>query len=149
MAISVQYLGYRIDAKGIHPTQAKVKAIKDACAPKNMSELKAYLGMLTYYSKFLPNLATVLTPLYLLLQKNTSWAWETTHAKAFQQSKDMLTSSSVLTHYNSDLELTLAYDASPYGLGAVLSHCQPNGEEQPIAYKATYSLEGRTKLFST
>ena len=90
--------------------------------------------MLTYYSKFLPNLAIVLAPLYSLLQKDTQWTWITTQEEAFQQSKDMLTSSSVLTHYNPDLELTLACDASPYGLGAVLSHCLPNGEEKPITY---------------
>ena len=134
MATSVLYLGYLIDAEGIRPTQAKVKAIKEARAPKNVSELKGYLSMLTYYSKFLPNLAIVLAPLYSLLQKDTHWIWKTTHAEALQQSKDTLTSSSVLTHYNPDFKLTLACDASPYGLGAVLSDCLPNGEEQPIAF---------------
>lgn len=70
MATSVQYLGYQIDAQGIHPTQAKVKAIKQAPTPSNVSELKAYLGILTYYSKFLPNLSIVLAPLYELLKKD-------------------------------------------------------------------------------
>ena len=134
MATSVQYLGYQIDAQGIDPTQAKVKAIKQAPTPSNVSELKAYLGILTYYSKFLPNLSTVLAPLYELLKKDKKWTWQAAQAEAFQKSKDMLTSSNVLTHFNPDLPLTLAGDASQYGLGAVLSHCLPNGEEKPIAY---------------
>ena len=116
MTTSVQYLGYRIDGEGMHPTQAKLKAIKEVCTPRNVTELKAYLGILTYYSKFLPNLSTVLTPLYTLLQKDTSWKWQTAQVEAFQQSKDLLTSSSVLIHYNPDYELTLACDASQYGL---------------------------------
>ena len=76
----------------------------------------------------------MLTPLYTLLQKDTSWKWQTAQVEAFQQSKDLLTSSSVLIHYNPDYELTLACDASQYGLGAVLSHRLPNGDEKPIAY---------------
>jgi len=134
MTTSVQYLGYKIDAQGIHPTQAKVKAIKEACTPRIVTELKAYLGILTYYSKFLPNLSTMLAPLYALFQKDQAWLWQAAQAEAFQKSKDMLTSSSVLTHYNPDLELTLACDASQYGLGAVLSHHFPSGEEKPIAF---------------
>ena len=102
-------------------------------ASKNVSELKDYLGMLTYHSKFLPNLATVVAPLYPLLQKDTHWTWKTTQAESSQQSKGMLTSSSVLTHYNPDIELTLACDASPYGLGT-MSYCLSNVEEKPIAY---------------
>ena len=112
MATSVQYLGYQIDAQGIHPTQAKVKAIKPVPTPSNVSELKAYLGILTYYSKFLPNLSTVLAPLYELLKKHKKWTWQAAQAEAFQKSKDMLTSSIVLTHFNPDLPLTLACDAS-------------------------------------
>ena len=134
MATSVQYLGYQIDAQGIHLTQAKVEAIKQVPTPSNVIELKAYLGILTYYSKFLLNLSIVLAPLYELLKKDKKWTWQAAQIEAFQKSKDVLTSSNVLTHFNPDLPLTLASDASQYGLGAVLSHCLPNGEEKPIAY---------------
>ncbi len=58
MASSVVYLGHLIDATGLHPLPGKVKAIQEVPTPKNVSELKAYLGLLTYYSRFLPNLST-------------------------------------------------------------------------------------------
>ena len=58
-----------IDASGLHPSTEKLKAVRDAPAPKNITELKAYLGLLSYYSKFLPNMASQLAPLYHLLRK--------------------------------------------------------------------------------
>ena len=66
---SVEYLGYVIDEQGLHPTEEKVVAIRDAPKPRNVSELRAFLGIINYYSKFLPNLSTRLSPLYKLLQK--------------------------------------------------------------------------------
>ena len=68
---SVPYLGYKIDGDGLHPLPEKVKAIQDALTPQNVAELKSYLGLLTYYGKFLPNLSTHLAPLYQLLRRNT------------------------------------------------------------------------------
>ena len=62
MVKSIKYLGYRIDSEGLHPLKEKVSAITEAPAPKNVGELKAYLGLLTYYSKFLPNRSTALVP---------------------------------------------------------------------------------------
>ena len=88
---------------------------------------------------FLPNLSTLLAPLYALLQKHTAWSRAKPQEEAFVKSKELLTSSTVLVHYNPALELTLACDASQYGLGAVLSHHFPNGKEKPIAY-ASHSL---------
>ena len=73
MVPSVEYLGYRIDAKGLHPLTEKVEAVKDAPSSRNVQEQKAYLGLLTYYSKFLPNMWTVLVPLYRLLRKDAHW----------------------------------------------------------------------------
>ena len=75
MVPSVSYLGYLIDQVGLYPLKEKVKAVKDAPCPQNVSELKSYLGLLTYYSKFLPNMADVLAPLYRLLRKDVNWKW--------------------------------------------------------------------------
>ena len=67
MASLVTYLGHVIDADGLRPIVEKVDAIKVAPNPKNLTQLKSYLGLLTYYNRFLPNLSTVLFPLYRLL----------------------------------------------------------------------------------
>ena len=91
----VEYLGHRISPDGLHPTPTKVKAIMEAPAPTNVSELKAFLGLVNYYGKFLSNLATTLAPLYKLLQKNVKWSWGATEKSAFEQIKKQFTISSL------------------------------------------------------
>jgi hypothetical protein len=54
MAKSVQYLGHIIDAEGLHPITDKIEAVQQAPPPRNVSELKSYLGLLAYYGKFIP-----------------------------------------------------------------------------------------------
>ena len=100
LAESVEYLGFTIDQLGVHPSEGKVKAIKSAPNPKNLTELKAYLWLLTYYGKFLPNLANVLAPLYQLLKKDVKWSWGDQQQQSFDQSKQMLMSSALLAHYD-------------------------------------------------
>ena len=75
MLPSVEYLGHKISDKGLQPTEGKIKAIVEAPAPQNVSQLKAFLGMLNYYTKFLPNISSRLAPLYKLLQKAVVWSW--------------------------------------------------------------------------
>lgn len=147
MVPSVSYLGHLIDQLGLHPLQEKVKAVKEAPSPKNVSELKSYLGLLTYYSKFLPSMADVLAPLYKLLRKDVQWQWTDAEKKAFQASKDVLTSDSLLVHFNPDLDLVLMCDASSYGIGAVLAHRVPDGSEQLIGY-ASCSLSAAQRNYS-
>ena len=93
MAPSVDYLGHRIDTEGLHPIPDKVKAVKEAPSPTCVTELKAYLGLLTYYGKFLSNLSTTLASLYSLLQKDYPWRWTNEEERAFEASKELLTSS--------------------------------------------------------
>ncbi|KAI7797170.1 hypothetical protein IRJ41_014565, partial [Triplophysa rosa] len=85
LADEVEYLGHRVDAQGLHPTGTKVKAIDEAPEPKNVTELKVYLGLLNYYNKFLPNLATLLAPLHLLLRKDTQWTWKNHNKKLLKK----------------------------------------------------------------
>ena len=60
---SVDYLGHKISEKGLQPTEEKVRAIKEAPPPTNVSQLRSFLGSINYYTKFLPNLANTLAPL--------------------------------------------------------------------------------------
>eukprot|EP00731_Ephydatia_muelleri_P022229 Em0014g820a len=134
MANSVEFLGHRIDAEGLHPLESKIEAMVKVPPPKNVAELKSFLGMVNYYAKFLPNLSTTISPLYTLLKKNSRWQWTEECSQAFLAAKGMLTSSKVLAHYNPKLSLILATDASSYGVGAVLTQVSEEGTERPIAY---------------
>ena len=125
MLPSVSYLGHVINAEGLHTAESKVQAVVEAPEPRNVTELRSFIGMVNYYGKFIPNLATTLSPLYLLL--STPWSWGSRQRCAFRDIKELLRSGQVLTHFDDGLPLILACDASPYGLGAVLSHRMPSG----------------------
>ena len=75
-APSVEYLGHVIDQDGLHPSEEKVRAIRQNPRTQNVIELKLFLGLLNYYSKFLPHLSTLLSPLYQLLRKDVNWSWK-------------------------------------------------------------------------
>ena len=70
----VQFLGHRISAQGLQPTDEKITAINNAPVPNNISQLKSFLGLINYYCKFLPNLSNTMAPLYRLLQKKHQMA---------------------------------------------------------------------------
>ena len=131
MVSSVVFLGHKINCAGLHPLLDKIRVIEAAPIPSNVTELKAYLGLLTYYRKFLPNLSARIAPLYELLRKKVTWKWTADRDKA---SKKLLSTDSLLVHFDPTLSLTLACDASAYGIGAVLAHRYPDGSEHPIGY---------------
>ena len=133
MQPTVEYLGYRIDAQGLHAVEKKVEAIRNAPAPENQQQLRSFLGMINYYSKFVSNYSTITHPLNELLKDGVEWKWSETQQKAYKQIKDKLSNAPVLTHFSDTLPLKLDTDASQYGIGAVIAHVLPSGEERPIA----------------
>ncbi|UYV68431.1 K02A2.6-like [Cordylochernes scorpioides] len=130
---SLIFLGCRIDAEGIHPTEEKCEAIKNFPKPENKKELQSFLGLLNFYSKFLKDRTTVLEPLHRLLNKRNCWKWKEVEDRAFREAKNLIQSDLVLTPYDARKPLVLACDASPFGVGAVLSHVE-EGMERPIAF---------------
>ncbi len=144
----VEYCGHGISAAGLYKTKAKIDAVMEAPRPTNVSELRGFLGMVNYYHKFLPNLAMVLHPLTEMLREDgRSWAWSESCDKAFLEAKQMMTSDCVLTYYDPAKPIRVACDASPYRLGAVLSHQMPDDTERPIAF-ASRALSKAEKNYS-
>ena len=98
MAEAVEFLAYKIDARGLHLLPEKVRGIECVPKPRNVTELKAYLGLLTYYGPFLANLSTFLSHLYRLLRHDVRCHWTCKEQEVFGMSKKLLMSAEVLVH---------------------------------------------------
>ena len=141
----VEYCGHVISSEGLHTLPSKVEAIGAAPAPTDVSQVRSFIGLVTYYQRFIPKMSTILSPITALLQKDKPFCWTAECDAAFQEVKQILASKQVLTHYDAKLSVRLASDASPYGLGAVLSHVHPSGEERPIAYASRKLTDTETR----
>ena len=146
MAESVEYLGHRIDANGLHPTASRVAALQNAPAPRNITQLRSFLGMLNAYSHFLHNATAVLEPLHRLTRKSTPWRWQSEEEAAFQRAKTLVSEKAVLAHFDPRHPLTLECDASQYGVGAVLFQDTTNGR-RPVIY-ASRSMSETERRYS-
>lgn len=129
----INYLGHKISFDGLMKTTDKIRAITEAPQPTNVDELRSFLGLTAYYSKFIPNASTILHPLHDLLRKHKKFSWTNQCEQAFTQVKQEISSDRVLVPFDPDLPLTLATDASPVGISGVLSNIV-NGIERPITF---------------
>ena len=143
---SVTYLGHKVSGKGVETTDDKVTAITSAPEPRDVVSLRSWLGIVNYYGKFLQGLASKLAPLYTLLKAHQPWRWTEIEQRAFEEAKRLLKSPPVLAHFDPERPVILACDASPVGLGCVLSQRTPQGE-QPIAFYSR-SLNDTEKRYS-
>ena len=130
----IKYLGHIIDKEGRRPDPERSIAIKEMPAPQNVSSLQSFLGLANYYQTFIPNMHDLRAPLNELLKKDKAWEWTPECHRAFEKIKEILTSDLFLTHFNPDLEIIVASDASSYGIGACILHKMPDGSHKPIAH---------------
>ena len=119
---SITHCEHRIDKQGLHKMPDKIDAVLHAPRPTNVTQLRAYLGLLNYYHRLLPNPSSVMWPLNHMLEKGRKWRWTETCEKAFLETKRINNSDQMLTHNDPQLSIELECDASAYGIGAVLSH---------------------------
>ena len=88
---------------------------------------------MTHYGKFISQLSTLSTPLHELLKSNQSWKWTTRQEKAFQKVQSVLASADVLVHFDPDKPIIVCFNASPYSLGAVMSHVERDGSKNLLS----------------
>lgn len=125
----VDYLGHVFDSEGVHPNEEKIRAILQAPAPTNLTQLQAFLGLCNYYSRFIPDFTNAVGPLYRLLKKTVKFHWGPEQQNSFTKIKQSFKSNQLLKMYDPRLETLLETDASSYGVAAVL--LQRKNSESP------------------
>ncbi|GBN76577.1 Retrovirus-related Pol polyprotein from transposon 17.6 [Araneus ventricosus] len=142
----IEYLGHVVENNKISRSPSKVEAIIRMQQPRNVQELRQFLGMVTYFSRFIPDVSTITYPLRKLLRKNQKFYWNKECQQAFLKLKEEISSDRVLVPFDPELPVTLATDASPVGVAAVLSHIVDN-VETPVAF-ASRSLTEAERNYS-
>ncbi|XP_036319830.1 uncharacterized protein K02A2.6-like [Rhagoletis pomonella] len=135
-AAEVKYLGNIVSQCELRPDPDKISAILKMPPPTNISELRAFLGSVNYYGKFDRSMSSVRAPLDALLHDNMNFVWTSQCQQAFEKFKSILQSDLLLTHYNPDLPIKVAADASGKGIGAFICHIMPDSTERVIAHAA-------------
>ena len=129
----VAYLGHRISAEGISTDPEKVKAVQEWPIPTCVTEVRAFLGLVLYYRRFIKNFSQIAKQLHRLTENNRKFHWTEECRAAFTTLKGCLVESPILAYQDPALPFILDTDASDFAIGAVLSQVQ-NGVERPIAY---------------
>ena len=105
-----------------------------APAPQSQSEVSSFLGSIRFCEKFIPNFATISSPLWDLTCKATEWRWGPREVKSFGDVKTRLTHAPVMVYHTQGAPTRLTADASPVGIGAIFEQEQKDGSYRPIYY---------------
>ena len=121
------FVGMVLSANGISCAADKVEAITSAREPQNASETRSFLGLVNYCGRFMPDLATISEPLRRLTKAGTPFVFGKEQREAFVELKKCLSNSETLGYFDKDAPTQIIADASPVGLGAVLTQVNKDG----------------------
>ena len=142
---SVEFLGHIVCGKGISPNAMNVAKVQQWPVPRTVKEVRQFLGLASYYRRFIPQFAKVANPLTNLTRKETSFKWDLDCQEAFEKLKLALTGSPIVAYPQDTGLYVLDTDACGVAIGAVLSQIQ-DGQERVIAY-ASRSLNKSEKNY--
>lgn len=146
---SLNYLGFMIDAQGLRTSPEKIEAIVNYSRPRNTTEIKRFMGMCSWYRRFVPLFSSLMAPLSDLIKrkgKKQAIEWNDAAEEAFHNMKNALISAPILTSPDFSRPFVIQTDASETGLGGVLTQIQ-DGDEKVIAF-ASRSLSRAERNYS-
>ena len=129
----VGYLGHVVSGEGISTDPEKIKAVEDWKVPKDLHDVRSFLGLCSYYRRFIKDFSSIAKPLTQLTEKERDFVWGTAQEEAWLDLKRRLVNAPILAYPDPQLSFILDTDASGFGIGGVLSQVQ-DGEERVIAY---------------
>ena len=126
----MKFLGQLISKNGVNADPEKTSAVRNMEAPRSVSDLRRFLGMVNQLGKFSPRILELTQPMRELLSHKRAWLWQ---EEAFNKVKEEISQPTTLALYNPDAELKISADASSFGLGAVLFQHEEDSWK-PVAY---------------
>lgn len=147
MKTEVNYLGYVIHAGEVRPNPSKVKALLEVPFPKTARQVRQFLGLASYFRRFIPNFANIACPLYPLTKLKGRIMWTQEHSAAHKKIVQILSSEPVLTIFDPDKPVELHTDASSDGYGAILIQRKQN-VPHVIAYFSRRTTEVESRYHS-
>lgn len=144
---SVSFLGYDISADGVRPGKKKLKAVEQYPEPKNVHQVRQFLGLINYFRKFIRNCALISKPLLKLLKMDALWEWGVEQTQAVDKLKHELLHNALLTIFDPNLPTILYTDASRDGIGCILTQITENGEK-PIHFYSRQTSNEEKKYHS-
>lgn len=129
----INYLSHIIDRNGCRPSETNIEAIKNFPRPKNLVEVQRFIGMASYFRKFIHLFAQKAQPLHNLCKKNVEFEWTDACNEAFEKLKTALTTAPVLAFADFSRKFYISVDASNYAVGGYISN-DPPPNDRPIEY---------------
>lgn len=148
LKVKIIYLGYQVSEDGISPNPKNVSVIRDYPVPSNPKALHSFLGLASYFRRFIPNFSTIAKPLYELIRKDVPFCFGEDKLCAFEQIKEKLIERPILCLYNPVAETQLHCDASSLGFGSILLQKQSDGKLHPIFYYSQRTTDIESKYHS-
>ena len=127
-----EFPGYVVSDKGIHPDPANVDKIRNYPRPTNVKQVRAFIGLGSYYRRFIQNFATITAPLHKLTEKEEDWKWTPACEEVFEAIRNSLSNDIVQCHPDYDRPFIADCDASDVGMGAILSQVDDDGLERSV-----------------
>ena len=139
----ITFFGVVFSDQGISRDPVKVEAIKEASRPKNVNELRSFLGMTSYCSRFISDYATICELLRRLTRQDEEWNWSNDQEMAFEKLKVKLSSDTVISYFDAKKDIEVIVDASPVGLPAMLV------QDKVVAYTSSVLSDTESRYSQT
>lgn len=130
----MQFLGHLIGVEGIKPDPNNIVKVKEFPRPRTLTQLRSFIGLSSYYRRFIEKFSKIAIPLFKLTKKEESFEWTDQQEEAFNLLKEKLTTKPILKYPDFSKKFILLTDASEIALGAILSQKDDEGKEHPILY---------------
>ena len=141
------YLGHVVTTDGVKPDPVKVQAVRDAPVPKTVRQVRAFLGLVNYYRRYIPKCSVVQSPLSSLCktakkgEKLPPFNWTERCQRAFEKLKEILVSEPLMRHPDFSRNFRVDVDSCAGGVGGVLTQIFDDGEHPVAYYSKTFTVD--------